>query len=120
MSEEFNRTADWAPGTLDKTRKNIGEISEKDAADMAKKLGGKVMYERSENKTNSQNSNRTGRIVRNSDSMQGASGNMGNSSKNSQTGMAGTAVRRHTHEDLPVISKKVANATDNSVSGTKK
>lgn len=112
MSEEFNRTADWAPGTLDKTRKNIGEISEKDAADMAKKLGGKVMYERSENKTNSQNSNRTGRIVRNSDSMQGASGNMGNSSKNSQTGMAGTAVRRHTHEDLPVISKKVANAID--------
>ena len=28
MSDQINRTADWAPGTLDKTRKNIGEISE--------------------------------------------------------------------------------------------
>ena len=46
MAEKINGTADWAPGTLDKTRKNIGEISDKDAADMAKKLGGQVLYER--------------------------------------------------------------------------
>ena len=28
MSDEINRTADWEPGTLDKTRKNIGDISD--------------------------------------------------------------------------------------------
>lgn len=38
MADEINKTADWAPGTLDKTRKNIGDISEKDAAAMAKNL----------------------------------------------------------------------------------
>ena len=31
MADKINGTADWAPGTLDKTRKNIGEISDKDA-----------------------------------------------------------------------------------------
>ena len=46
MADEINRTADWEPGTLDKTRKNIGLIDEKEAATMAKKLGGQVMYER--------------------------------------------------------------------------
>ena len=34
----INRTADWEPGTLDKTRKNIGDISKKEADIMAKKL----------------------------------------------------------------------------------
>ena len=37
MGDDFKKTADWAPGTLDKTRQNIGEISAKDAAIMAKK-----------------------------------------------------------------------------------
>ena len=46
MADKINGTADWAPGTLDKTRKNIGDISDKDAAAMAKKLGGEVLYER--------------------------------------------------------------------------
>ena len=37
-NESFNKTADWAPGTLDKTRKAIGDIDPKEAATMAKKL----------------------------------------------------------------------------------
>ena len=46
-NESFNKTADWAPGTLDKTRKAIGDIDPKEAATMAKKLGGEVLNERS-------------------------------------------------------------------------
>ena len=42
-----NKTADWAPGTLDKTRKAIGNIDPQEAAAMAKKLGGEVLNERS-------------------------------------------------------------------------
>ena len=54
MADEINRTADWEPGTLDKTRKNIGLIDEKEAATMAKKLGGQVMYERTTSSSGSQ------------------------------------------------------------------
>ena len=108
MSEQINRTADWAPGTLDKTRKNIGEISEQEATDMAKKLGGKVMYERSETFPNSSSANKAGRIIRNSDSSSGNSHSQ--TSSQSQTGFA--PPKKHTREDLPVISKKVANAID--------
>lgn len=43
-----NKTADWAPGTLDQTRKAIGQIAPEEAALMAKKLGGEVLNERSE------------------------------------------------------------------------
>ena len=88
MSEQINRTADWAPGTLDKTRKNIGEISEQEATDMAKKLGGKVMYERSETFPNSSSANKTGRIIRNSDSSSGNSHSHSQTSSQSQTGFA--------------------------------
>ena len=77
MSDQINRTADWAPGTLDKTRKNIGEISEQEANVMAKKLGGKVMYERSESFQNPSAANKAGRIIRNNDN------NSGNSNSNS-------------------------------------
>lgn len=41
------KTADWEPGTLDKTRKAIGKIDPNEASSMAKKLGGEVMRERS-------------------------------------------------------------------------
>lgn len=108
MSEQINRTADWAPGTLDKTRKNIGEISEQEATDMAKKLGGKVMYERSEVFPNSSSANKAGRIIRNNDSGSGSSHSQ--TSSQSQIGFA--TPKKHTREDLPVISKKVANAID--------
>ena len=81
MADEINKTADWAPGTLDKTRKNIGDISEKDAAAMAKKLGGQVMYERSSN--SSGGNPKAGRIVR-----QPSSSNSGSSGSSSSSGIA--------------------------------
>lgn len=39
--------AKWEPGTLDKTRKNIGPIDEDEAKKMMKKLGGEVFTEKS-------------------------------------------------------------------------
>jgi len=45
-NDSLNKTADWAPGTLDKTRKAIGDIDPQEAATMAKKLGGEVLNER--------------------------------------------------------------------------
>ena len=105
MAEEINKTADWAPGTLDKTRKNIGDISDKDAAVMAKKLGGQVMYERSS--TNSAPSqNKGGRIVR-----QQSSGSGSSSSSSSMPDFSGQK-KRYQRELLPNISKKTAGAID--------
>ena len=46
-NDSLNKTADWAPGTLEKTRKAIGDIDPQEAATMAKKLGGEVLNERS-------------------------------------------------------------------------
>lgn len=109
MSEQINRTADWAPGTLDKTRKNIGEISNQDAQEMIKKLGGKVMYERSEQKPDSTNSNKTGRIIRSSQNTPIQNSNQ-QEKKHNQTNQ--TTKKRNTHEDLPSVSKKVSNAID--------
>ena len=81
MADEINRTADWEPGTLDKTRKNIGLIDEKEAATMAKKLGGQVMYERTTSSSGSQGQGGkgTGRIIRSSDGggSKGGSGGSG-------------------------------------------
>ena len=76
MADEINKTADWEPGTLDKTRKNIGSIDEKEAAVMAKKLGGQVLYERTTSSSSqAQNSGHgQGRIVRNTGSGSGGSG----------------------------------------------
>ncbi len=109
MSDEINKTADWAPGTLDKTRKNIGDISEKDAAAMAKKLGGQVMYERSSNSSSGggSGSSKAGRIVR---QPSGGSSSGGGNSQSSSAGVA--APKRHVREELPNMSKKVANAID--------
>ncbi len=103
MSDEIKKTADWEPGTLDKTRKNIGEISKEEAATMSKKLGGEVMYERTMNHSNS-NSNKTGRIVRNTTSSGGAA--------NKPVAQESFVPKKHMREDLPVISKKVNNAID--------
>ncbi|MBR1638343.1 MAG: hypothetical protein IJ688_03050 [Treponema sp.] len=112
--DEINKTADWAPGTLDKTRKNIGEISEKDAAAMAKKLGGQVMYERSSSSSAASSPNRTGRIVRSTGSG-GSGGSAGGAESGSSMGASGfatTGVKKHRREDLPSISKKTATAID--------
>lgn len=112
MSDETIKTADWAPGTLDNTRKNIGDLSDVEAADMAKKLGGEIMYERSSNNSGSgsgnSNSNKNGRIMRNTTSSSSSSGSASNSS------MAGIAPRsgKYKREQLPNISKKAAAAID--------
>ena len=77
MADKINGTADWAPGTLDKTRKNIGEISDKDAAVMAKKLGGEVLYERTTSGGGAGGSSKAGRIVRQAPGGAGGSGRGG-------------------------------------------
>lgn len=102
MSDEVTRTANWEPGTLDKTRKNIGNISEKEAAFMAKKLGGQVMYERSDKNSPNLNYKNTGRIVRNTTS---SSSNTTNSSQFPKQG-------KYKREQLPNISKKATYAMD--------
>ena len=37
----------WEPGTLDRTRKNIGVLSEEEAKRMTKVLGGEILQEKS-------------------------------------------------------------------------
>ncbi|MBC6713240.1 hypothetical protein [Treponema sp. Marseille-Q3903] len=110
--DHVRKTADWEPGTLDKTRKNIGEISDTDAATMAKKLGGEILYERSfsaSSAANSGNSSKAGRIMRQSGS--GSSGSGANSGSNANTA-AMLAAKRRKREELPSISKKTAAIID--------
>ncbi len=47
MAEDKRPQAVWEPGTLDATRKNIGEIDVEEAARMTKVLGGEIMTEKS-------------------------------------------------------------------------
>ena len=111
MADEINRTADWEPGTLDKTRKNIGLIDEKEAATMAKKLGGQVMYERTTSSSGgsaNQGGHGQGRIIRSSDGGKGGSGGSAGSRPNTTY----QAPRRHIREDLPQVSKKFNSAVD--------
>lgn len=106
MSDEFSmsKTADWEPGTLDKTRKNIGELSQSEAQEMAKKLGGEVLYEKSTpvSSASMSQSKNTGRIVRNVSS---GGGSAMNGSQGSSAGIPGQA-RRKIREELPNMSKK--------------
>ena len=113
MAEKINGTADWAPGTLDKTRKNIGEISDKDAADMAKKLGGQVLYERTSG-GNAGGSNKAGRIMRQAPGSGGSSSGSASSAGGSASGSGGMGASggRRKKEELPVISKKAASTMD--------
>ena len=48
MDDVRPKQADWAPGTLEKTRKAIGNIDAAEAMKMSKVLGGEVMYERTQ------------------------------------------------------------------------
>jgi len=103
----INRTADWEPGTLDKTRKNIGDISKNEADIMAKKLGGQVMYERTTSSSDgsSGGGNKNGRIVRNSSSGSG-------SSAPKKPSMPEAPKGKYRREDLPQISKKTNSSID--------
>lgn len=64
MSDSKPKTADWAPGTLDKTRKAIGQIDETEAEKMRTVLGGEVMYERADGSASSRTTKGTGRLMR--------------------------------------------------------
>ncbi|MBP5567892.1 MAG: hypothetical protein J6X54_01565 [Treponema sp.] len=104
--ETISRTADWEPGTLEKTRQNIGNIDASEAAAMAKKFGGQNLYEKSSSggssSGGSSNPNKNaGRIMRAT-----------TPSKPSTTQASVITPKRHIREDLPVISKKVNNAID--------
>ena len=94
------KTADWAPGTLEETRKAIGDIAPEEAKMMSKKLGGEVMYERSEPETMviPAKSSRAGRIVR-----QNAAESV---KKSSAEPTAIEHSRKRAQDDLPVISQK--------------
>lgn len=108
MSDEFKtKTADWEPGTLDKTRKNIGSLSDSEAKEMTKILGGEILYEKTSAHSSSQASGSTkgtGRIKRNTTS---GGSSMNSTNNNSSQGVA-AAARRKNKETLPVISKKTA------------
>jgi len=120
MSDQSqNRMADWAPGTLDKTRQNIGSISDAEAAAMAKKLGGEVMYERSSPNTIAGQPKGTG-VIRRTTSGGGSSGGSGSSGSSptalgtnseSITNMA-TLARKRNREQLKEIPKSVNSSID--------
>lgn len=111
------KTADWAPGTLDKTRKAIGSIAPEEAEVMAKKLGGEVMYERSTAAEPSGASQKPARRpvgVSTSQTASRASSSKSDGKQkggNMQTQTSQTAKRRIKNE-LPPISPKLAAEID--------
>lgn len=97
------READWAPGTLDRTRKAIGHLNPEEAEIMSKKLGGEVMYERSDSSKSSGKSTKgTGRLMR-----QTSSGTSENSagSGGAQNEHHGSGTRKRQEELAPVTAK---------------
>lgn len=97
------RQADWAPGTLDKTRKAIGDLAPGEAEMMSKKLGGEVMYERSDDgNTISKSTKGTGRLIRQTSSSAESNSSSGNAEKSKP---AGTGSRKR-QEELPEIGQK--------------
>lgn len=115
MSDDTIKTADWEPGTLDKTRKNIGSIDAFEAAEMTKKLGGQVLYEKSSPGSNPNQGvvPKSGRIVRNTDSSSSSGAGSGSNSNNSKTaGLGIPTPKKRTHEELPEIPKKLNSAID--------
>ena len=112
MDENKPRQADWAPGTLEKTRKAIGNIDPTEARIMSKVLGGEVMYERT-NALESSGKKGTGKIVRNSSGGTSSGSNSGSASSSSKGEqiVPGSKNRKH-QEELPVISSKVSSQID--------
>lgn len=97
------READWAPGTLDRTRKAIGHLNPEEAEIMSKKLGGEVMYERSgSSKSSGKSTKGTGRLMR-----QTSSGSSENSagSGGAQNEHHGSGTRKRQEELAPVTAK---------------
>lgn len=103
------RQADWAPGTLDRTRKAIGQLNPGEAEIMSKKLGGEVMYERSDSSSSSGKSSKgTGRLIR-----QTSSGNSENNlgSDAAAIGQRGNGTRRR-QEELSTVTPKLSSLFD--------
>lgn len=103
------RQADWAPGTLDRTRKAIGQLNPGEAEIMSKKLGGEVMYERSDSSSSSGKSSKgTGRLIR-----QTSSGNSENTSGSdaAASGQRGNGTRRR-QEELSTVTPKLSSLFD--------
>lgn len=103
------RQADWAPGTLDRTRKAIGQLNPGEAEIMSKKLGGEVMYERSDSSSSSGKSSKgTGRLIR-----QTSSGNSENTSGSdaAASGQRGNGTRRR-QEELSIVTPKLSSLFD--------
>lgn len=103
------READWAPGTLDRTRKAIGQLDPGEAEIMSKKLGGEVMYERSDGSSSSGKSSKgTGRLIR-----QTSSGNSENTSGSdaAANGQRGNGTRRR-QEELATVTPKLSSLFD--------
>lgn len=103
------READWAPGTLDRTRKAIGQLDPGEAEIMSKKLGGEVMYERSDSSSSSGKSSKgTGRLIR-----QTSSGNSENISGSdaAASGQRGNGTRRR-QEELSTVTPKLSSLFD--------
>ena len=103
------READWAPGTLDRTRKAIGQLDPGEAEIMSKKLGGEVMYERSDGSSLSGKSSKgTGRLIR-----QTSSGNSENTSGSdaAASGQRGNGTRRR-QEELATVTPKLSSLFD--------
>lgn len=103
------READWAPGTLDRTRKAIGQLDPGEAEIMSKKLGGEVMYERSDSSSSSGKSSKgTGRLIR-----QTSSGNSENTSGSdaAASGQRGNGTRRR-QEELATVTPKLSSLFD--------
>lgn len=103
------RQADWAPGTLDRTRKAIGQLDPGEAEIMSKKLGGEVMYERSDSSSSSGKSSKgTGRLIR-----QSSSGNSENTSGSdaAASGQRGNGTRRR-QEELATVTPKLSSLFD--------
>lgn len=103
------READWAPGTLDRTRKAIGQLDPGEAEIMSKKLGGEVMYERSDGSSSSGKSSKgTGRLIR-----QTSSGNSENNSGSdaAASGQRGNGTRRR-QEELATVTPKLSSLFD--------
>lgn len=103
------RQADWEPGTLDRTRKAIGQLNPGEAEIMSKKLGGEVMYERSDSSSSSGKSSKgTGRLIR-----QTSSGNSENTSGSdaAASGQRGNGTRRR-QEELATVTPKLSSLFD--------
>lgn len=103
------RQADWAPGTLDRTRKAIGQLNPGEAEIMSKKLGGEVMYERSDSSSSSGKASKgTGRLIR-----QTSSGNSENTSGSdaAASGQRGNGTRRR-QEELSTVTPKLSSLFD--------